>query len=585
MRRRLLWIAIGTFALAACSGNASTTTTTQVFGTAAPPTTAEADLPVLEIVDASLHVNLFVESAGEPSYSFEVQLTAIGDSEPDPGAFNLIVDGETLVVTEFGLASQEDGTTWMVELVGDYASTPLLGVYAVTAAEFSFEIGTLGDVPVGAPVLMDPADGDRLTSVPDFVWTQHVASYSGTNVPAVEYELSIDPDGGEPAFYHPIPADVTSVAAVDPGWQGLELPLGIGDYTATIRSAHHVADRITFEHHGISRFSIVPDPCVAPTSMSGGVQVSDFEQGIRPRAVACGPTGVWVHTPDAVLYGPSGPAGTIPDIGEPAGNSEVVIFHTFNTVDFITADERTPQRILERSDEEFIVEAVPFGPDRVLVSTVVEIGLFELNGTQVWTVKASGQGRFAQADDYWWAGDSDGRLYRIPVDGSEPILFEVPDTVEPVNVDRRDGLTIVPVDGGVWIDNGDDTVQFVSNAGELGETVSVGPLFVDDGFHFVRARDMWVADGVLHVADNNQDVWAVPLDDPASGARVDRAPFAEVAGLLWYLEGGLVVAEDPDGSQVFAGGVAIGDLWDWTWGHGALWLTDQFGWVTRIAVG
>ena len=108
-------------------------------------------------------------------------------------------------------------------------------------------------------------------------------------------------------------------------------------------------------------------------------------------------------------------------------------------------------------------DAVPIGEDKILVTGAGRITVYDLDGSELWSSELGGFGEAVLGSDAWWVADNESRLYRIPLDGSEPgDPIAIPEALFPQgdNPGRRPAPRVVPVFGGVWITNSDGTVQY-----------------------------------------------------------------------------------------------------------------------------
>ena len=185
---------------------------------------------------------------------------------------------------------------------------------------------------------------------------------------------------------------------------------------------------------------------------------------------------------------------------------------------------------------------MPFGDGQILIAEGTEIALYDLDGSQVWAIPGGGSGKFVSRGvsergggapvDAWWEADSAGQLTRIPLDGSDPIVISIPDAIFDVSPGRRGAPNVAPVDGGAWFTNV-TTVQFVTDSGELGRTVEVGPTY-DDGVHAVEGKQLSAYDGYVYVTDADGVHYKIRSDGstpPETSADAFEVPFTEGAGL------------------------------------------------------
>ncbi len=336
-------------------------------------------------------------------------------------------------------------------------------------------------------------------------------------------------------------------------------------------------------------------PCLIPdeTPDLSTWEITFTDLGGLPRTISCGPGGVWVHQRNdgnTLLLDPDGVRGVRYPVGEPKGNGALVVFHTFTSIDFTTDPGSTSA---SRLADVGVTDAVPFGDTQILTAGD-EVVLYDLDGSRAWTIPSGSQGEFVLGVDAWWVADNVGQLIRIPLDGTDPMVIEVPDAIVPGPVNNRLSPEILPFDGGAWITNGDDTIQFVTEDGELGEKVKVGPALRYDGLHTLGARGLNAYDEYLYTTDADGVTYKVRLDGSAPPeVTEDQIPFAQAAGLAWFLDRpqvpadqpGILFALDSDGNKVLEFAYRSGQSLRWTWGHGALWLSDQIGFVARIGPG
>ncbi len=586
-------LAIG-LALASCSGSGDDDS---AEGQVAPTSTTSRSnttttaLPTLEVVDARLE--FWVEFASDvPSgHTYRAELRVNAVAEPIASEFGIEIRGRRLDMSDAVVESQDE-RSWLVTLSGP-VSDDLAGgdIVAVADAGSRTPIGSLANLPTGGPELTSPLDTTEVFDrSPRFEWTEFDSIYAEMAIGPTQVDLELTHVETDTSSTLPsIPMGVMSADLVDPSWTGsFDATNGLddGEYVVTLTSHHRVDEKISFVHRRSSSFVRTSDPCIGSADGVGAFILESYPLDELPRTVTCGPAGAWVHqarTGDVMSFAPDGTQGRpLTGVGEPDGNQELLVFHTFNSVEYVTDESPVLEPVLERDDSEYIADAAAFGTDAVLISTLIDIGLYRLDGSTVWTVPSSGNGRFHRGDTAWWVGDNNGTLYRIPLDGSPPLAIDAPRTVASVDSSRRDGIAVAPVEGGAWIANGDATLAFVSDEGELGRSVEVGPLFYDDGFHFVRGRTMVATPGALYAADADQRQWRVDLDSTDPAEVVPNAPFAEIDGLEWWLDGTMLRAVGDGGSVVFEAAHPTGELFDWAWSHGSLWLTDQMGVVVRV---
>ncbi|MCH7670485.1 MAG: hypothetical protein IIC71_14985 [Acidobacteria bacterium] len=166
-------------------------------------------------------------------------------------------------------------------------------------------------------------------------------------------------------------------------------------------------------------------PCLIPQGVSdvSTWQISFTDISGPPRKITCGPGGVWVHQRNAgstTLLNPDGSReATFNGVGEPSGNAEVIVFHTFTTIDFTTDPEPgSVTRLVSLGDDGFISDAVPFGDSQILTAGT-EVVLYNLDGSRAWTIPSGSQGEFVLGANAWWVADNVGQLIQIPLDGSD----------------------------------------------------------------------------------------------------------------------------------------------------------------------
>ena len=290
-----------------------------------------------------------------------------------------------------------------------------------------------------------------------------------------------------------------------------------------------------------------------------------------------------------------------------------MVFRTFTTVHYTTEAEASsyttegqassPTLLLDGGEDAFIRDAVPFGDSQILVAMSEAVVLYELDGTEVWSIPMNGSGDFISRGatkksggapvDAWWMANAAGQLLRIPLDGSDPIVIEIPDAVF-VNVPegRRGRIRVAPIEGGAWFTNADRTIQFVSNDGELGVKVEVGP-DQDDGVHLVDGKELNAYEGYVYATDANGTHYKIRGDGsepPETSTDGFEVPFTEGAGLLWFFTdlspagdfANTIEGRDSDGETITEFGIPPGQGKWWTWGRGSLWIADQIGYLIRI---
>ena len=63
---------------------------------------------------------------------------------------------------------------------------------------------------------------------------------------------------------------------------------------------------------------------------------------------------------------------------------------------------------------------------------------------------------------------------------------------------------------------------------------------------------------------------------------VDQLPSFVTPGLVWFEDDAGLFAVDEDGLERLRVQIPERQSTRWVWGHGALWISDQAGWVYRI---
>jgi len=349
-----------------------------------------------------------------------------------------------------------------------------------------------------------------------------------------------------------------------------------------------------------------PDPCQTPaTAAKGDWEVKVAAEGLRglPRAIACTAGGVLVHQKldeDSLFIFANGQRGDlIAGVGLPRGNGDLYVFHTWQEIHTMMPTDSAPVAFATLPEPDFYFDAVPLGTDRILVTTGApdsvpgSIALHDLNNNVLWSYEA---GLTADpvltdpllGDPAYWVTDNEGHLFRVPLDGSDPGRpFAITDAIFPGTGVRRPPPTVVPVSGGAWITNADDTIQFISDEGVLGQKLDVGPPPTGDGVHVLPVRNLVVAGKHLFADDRNGTIHRYDLDG-GNPATADHMPFTSGAGCVWYLRDDRLVAEDAvDGTIVFDEPLTNPDAPHFAWAHGALWIADQNqqnGMVYRVGV-
>ena len=336
----------------------------------------------------------------------------------------------------------------------------------------------------------------------------------------------------------------------------------------------------------------------APPPDLSGYRVHRAQVGNRPRDLVAGPNETtWVHQrgTDGVTvfdYRQDG-LGEIPGVGFPRSDGSLVVFHTFGKVSYTTSHDVAPISILTIEDDEgnlptdgrgniedWITDAYPVG-NEVLVSRRSGYYRYDLSGNELWKWEHGGHlGSLVPGDGVFWGADREGNLFRIPLDGSpEDALYvdaairkDAPERLRPIP-------TLVPVPGGVWVTNGDNTIVFVDDDGTAGDPVVVGPRPRGDGIHNVPARNVLCGAGFLWIENGDGSAVRVPLDDPTTVEAIAAMPVLLSPGVQWHVEASRLRARDN------ATGLDLGE-WDlpeneqgmmFTWAHDSVWISYQEG--------
>ena len=478
-----------------------------------------------------------------------------------------IISGDPLIGTWVGF--DEDGSGLELQIHasdGDYE-----WVFTDDHADLCIDFGSPVAVKLsgaGQP----SADGAKLTSsravcVTD--WGEVEVDLSVTMEMSLEGDTLTD---GESLCLHQ--DDPTACGGI-----GAELANVPPNYAALI--ATYGQDWLTDNYQGDpSELLAQLDPCAVSTGPTPKeFEVFRAELADLPRSITCGPGGVWIYlrgVDGAALMGPDLQATKRLDgAGEPRGNKDLLVLHTFNTVDFLRDSKSEVTRVAEYPDSDYVRDAVPMGSDRILVTTN-DITLFELDGSLVWTVPGDGYGRIVEGDDEYWAATPTGRLARIPKDGSEPLIIDIPDAVWAGSANLRPTPRIVDVPGGAVITNADTTVQFVSDNGELGIKIDVGPPLRGDSGHIIPVRLLTVVDGYVYTDDADGNVFRFTVDGTGEAEQVDSQPAGDALDAIWYFEFENIVARD-DRGNVLTTILTGADPQNWTWVGSSLWITIQGG--------
>jgi Tol biopolymer transport system component len=238
--------------------------------TVAEPTESEPE-PEPGINGAGMNIHNSVTGPDTDGYGFELFIQAYGEFG------GITADKVTITVNETELELEDridfyptDDGRWDFSVGAGYPGTPNLGQYHVEVIDYGgapwgFEIGTLEDIPEGAPDMVFPTHLSLTTdTMPTISWDSFTSDYQDTTVAPWAYELNFAPSGNEDeaSFVFPINPGTTSIPYDDPLWEGEPLPLeGLepGVYNVTVHSNHDVAPGFNFEHHRNLQF-VLYDP-------------------------------------------------------------------------------------------------------------------------------------------------------------------------------------------------------------------------------------------------------------------------------------------------------------------------------------
>ena len=170
-------------------------------------------------------------------------------------------------------------------------------------------------------------------------------------------------------------------------------------------------------------------------------------------------------------------------------------------------------------------------------------------------------------------------------------MISIPDAIFDVSPGRRGAPNVAPVDGGAWFTNV-TTLQFVTDSGELGRTVEVGPTY-DDGLHAVEGKPLSAYGGYVYTTDasgTHYKISSAGSEPPETSTDGFEVPFTEGAGLLWFFTdlspagdfANTIEGRGSDGTTIAKFGIPPGQGKHWTWAYGSLWITDQIGYLLRI---
>ena len=357
-------------------------------------------------------------------------------------------------------------------------------------------------------------------------------------------------------------------------------------------------------------------PCQVPDAVSKSPLSSDTTRawsietvasGVLglPRHISCADDGVFVYlrnTQEALFFNSDGRQGkTLVDVGEPKGNESLVVFHNFDFVKYMKSTDEEPTILGDpcaekNKDDECVpaipgaFDAVPIGEDKILVTGAEQIAIYDLDGSELWSSELGGFGEAVLGSDAWWVADNESRLYRIPLDGSEPgDPIAIPEALFPPrdNPGRRPAPGVVPVFGGVWITNSDGTVQYIGDDGVFGDKLKAGGPATGDGVHITNVQQLSEAGGYLYTARGRVKLGEDgQLEKDAQLEEVDAVPLTAGAGCLWFQGDDRLIAVDQEtGEEVLNFKLQNPQGMRFNWAHGVLWIADQNhtgGFVYRI---
>lgn len=239
---------------------------------AATPAAGQEPDPDPGISHAHMNVWNSVMGAETYGYGFEVFIDAIGEFGATALSDVTVSVGGFPLTLGFVEVAGPDEAGWHLVVGGQYPypTTPNLGDYQVAVTdgadvEWTFDIGTLEDIPKDAPHMVFPTHLTLTTErTPTVSWEPFASDYLGSAVPAAVYELNLAPSDDEWfSFVYPIDPGTTSILYDYPRHpDGDQLPpegLEPGVYNVTVHSGHDVAPGFGFEHHRNLQF-VVYDP-------------------------------------------------------------------------------------------------------------------------------------------------------------------------------------------------------------------------------------------------------------------------------------------------------------------------------------
>ena len=285
---------------------------------------------------------------------------------------------------------------------------------------------------------------------------------------------------------------------------------------------------------------------------------------------------MFVH-PDGTL------GGTLGGVGRARANEFLVVFHANESLHYIRPGDTQPIAIEEITNEDgWLRDAVPLGGEQLLVARDGGVTMYNLDGSQEWRLPLGSNPKSVLTNDAWWVAGNDGLLIRVSLDGAPPLSIDIPEAVWGGSQGLRPAPTLVAAPGGIWVTNADNTIQFVSDEGELGQKKDVGPPSRGDGVHILPVRPVIADDAHLYTADANGNQYRFPLDGAGEPELVDQMPSFVTPGLLWFEDDAGLFAVGGDGVERARFQLPERQGTWWAWGHGSLWISDQAGWLYRI---